>query len=72
MMSLYDLDRIAGGTGRIIRTSDPHVMLLSYDYPHQTVHVLLSRTDVVSGDYEVQATALYQGKVLIQRQVESD
>lgn len=68
-MSLYDLDKAAGGTGRVVRASDPHVLLLRYDYSHQSVHVSLSRTDLASGDYQVQAVALYQGKVLLQRHV---
>ncbi len=68
-MSLYDLDKAAGGMGRVVRASNPHVLLLSYDYPHQSVHVSLSRTDLASGDYQVQAVSLYQGKVLLQRHV---
>lgn len=70
MMSLYDLDKTAGGMGRVVRVSDPYVLLLSYDYPAshqfppQSVHVSLSRADLVSGDYQVQAVSLYQGKVL--------
>ncbi len=71
-MSLYDLDKAAGGMGRIIRNSDPHTLLLSYDYPHQSVHVSLSRTDLASGDYQVQAVSLYQGKTLLQRHAGSE
>ena len=70
MMSLYDLDKAAGGTGRVVRASDPHLLLIFYDYPHHSVHVFLSRTDLDSGDYQVQAVALYQGKTLIQRHAE--
>ncbi len=66
-MSLYDLDKAAGGMGRVVRASDPHVLLLSYDYPHQRIYVSLSRTDLASADYQVQAVSLYQGKVLLQR-----
>ena len=66
-MSLYDLDKTAGGMGRVVRASDPHVLLLSYDYPPQSVHVSLSRTDLASADYQVQAVSLYQGKTLLQR-----
>ena len=65
-MSLYDLDKTAGGMGRIVRASDPHLLLLSYDYPPQSVHVSLSRTDLASGDYQVQAVSLYQGKTLLE------
>ncbi len=72
MMSLYDLDKAAGGMGRVVRASDPHVLLLSYDYPHQSVHVSLSRSDLASGDYQVQAVSLYQGNVLLQRHVGAD
>lgn len=72
MMSLYDLDKAAGGMGRVVRASDPHVLLLSYDYPvfhhypPQSVHVSLSRSDPASGDYQVQAVSLYQGSILLQ------
>ena len=66
-MSLYDLDKAAGGMGRVVPTRDPHVLLLFYQYPPQTVHVLLARTDLAGADYQVQAVALYQGKVLLQR-----
>ena len=72
MMSLYDLDKAAGGMGRVVRASDPHVLLLSYDYPHQSVHVSLSRSDLTSGDYQVQAVSLYQGNVLLQRHAGAD
>lgn len=71
-MSLYDLDKAAGGPGRVVRASDPHVLLLSYDYPHQSVHVSLSRTDLASGDYQVQAVSLYQGKLLLQRHASAE
>ena len=66
-MSLYDLDEAAGGTGRVIRVSDPHMLLLSYDYPDQSVRVSLSRLDVTGGDYQVQAVSLYQGNTLLER-----
>ena len=72
MMSLYDLDKAAGGMGRVVRASAPHVLLLSYDYPHQSVHVSLSRSDLTSGDYQVQAVSLYQGNVLLQRHAGAD
>ena len=71
-MSLYDLDQAAGGTGRVIRGTDPHFLLLSYDYPTQSVRVSLNRTDVTSGDYRVQAVALYHGKTLLQRRAQMD
>jgi hypothetical protein len=70
MMSLYDMDKAAGGTGRVIRGSDPHTLLLSYDYPPQSVHVSLFRSDLEDGDYQVQAVSLYQGKILLQRHAE--
>ena len=66
-MSLYDVDQTAGGLGRVIRTPDPYTLLLSYDFPGQTVHVLLHRPDLVGNDYTVQAVALYHGDTLIQR-----
>ena len=66
-MSLYDLDKAAGGMGHVVRVSDPHALLLFYEYPPQSVHVLLSRTDLAGADYQVQAVALWQGKVLLQR-----
>lgn len=66
-MSLYDLDKAAGRAGHVVRASDPHLLLLSFDYPPQSVHVFLSRTDLAGGDYQVQAVSLYQGKVLLQR-----
>ena len=64
-MSLYQLDKTAGGTGRVIRVADPHTLLLAYDYPKQSVHVSLSRPDLSGGNYQVQAVALYQGKALL-------
>lgn len=69
MMSLYDLDRAAGGMGRVIRNSDPHRLLLCYDYPPQSVCVLLSRADVSGGNYQVQDVSLYQGKTRLQHHV---
>ena len=66
-MSLYDLDKTAGGMGRVIRASDPHWLLLSYDYPHQSVRVSLSRTNLADADYQVQAVSLYQGTTLVER-----
>ena len=72
MMSLYDLDKAAGGTGRVIRASDPHLLVIFYDYPHHSVHVFLSRTDLAGGDYQVQAVALYRGKTLVQRHAQID
>jgi hypothetical protein len=70
MMSLYDLDKAAGSTGRVIRSTDPHTLLLSYDYPHQSVHVSLFRSDPADGEYQVQDVSLYQGKTLLQRHAE--
>ncbi len=64
-MSLYDVDQAAGGMGRLVHSSDPHVLLLSYDYPDQSVRVSLYRSDLMGDDYRVQATALYRGKVLL-------
>ena len=66
MMSLYDLDRAAGGMGRVVRSSDPHRLLLCYDYPPQSVCVSLSRADVSGGDYQVQDVSLYRGKTRLQ------
>ena len=66
-MSLYDLDKAAGATGRVMRGSDPHLLLLYYNYPHQSVRVLLSRPDLADGDYQVQAVSLYRDGVLVER-----
>lgn len=66
-MSLYDVDQTAGGMGRVIHTADPDVLLLSYDFPDQTVHVLLRRAESGGNDFRVQAVALYRGGVLTQR-----
>ncbi len=71
-MSLYQLDRAAGGTGRVIPCPDPHTLLLSYDYPPRSVRVSLSRTDLSGGDYQVQTVALYRGKTLLQRHAQMD
>ena len=65
-MSLYDLDQAAGGMGRIIRSSDTRILLLSYDFPDQSVRVSLYRSDPTSDDYRVQAVALYRGNTLLQ------
>ncbi len=64
-MSLYDLDQTAGGLGRVMHSSDPHTLLLSYDYPEQSVRVSLYRTDLASDDYRIQAVALYRGRQLL-------
>lgn len=66
-MSLYDLQQLAGGLGRVIRPSDPHTLMLSYDYPEQSVRVSLYRVDPASDDYRVQAVALYRGRQLLNR-----
>ena len=66
-MSLFDLDQVAGGLGRIIRSSDPHILLLSYDYPEQSVRVSLYSVDPSGDDYRVQAVALYRGRQLLHR-----
>ena len=71
-MSLYDLDRTAGGTGRILPVKDPHTLMISYDYSDHSVRVSLSRFDVTGDDYRVQAVALYQGKTLLQQHADSD
>lgn len=71
-LSLYDVEQAAGGAGRVIRGSDPHILLLSYDYPPQSVRVSLNRDDVSSGDYHVQSVALYRGKTLLQRHIEQE
>ena len=66
-MSLYDVDQAAGGMGRLVRSSDAHVLLLSYDYPDQSVRVSLYRGDLTGDDYRVQAVALYHGNALLHR-----
>ena len=66
-MSLYDLEETAGGQGRVVPGTDPHVLLLSYEYPNRSVRVLLNRADVTSDDYRVQTVSLYAGKTLLQR-----
>ena len=66
-MSLYDVDQAAGGMGRLARSFDPHVLLLSYDYADQSVRVSLFRSDLSGTDYRVQAVALYRGNTLLHR-----
>ena len=66
-MSLYDLDQAAGGMGRIIHSNNPHALLLSYDFPDQSVRVSLYRSDITSDDYRVDAVALYHGTTLLHR-----
>ena len=71
-MSLYDVEQAAGIKGRVIRSADPHTLLLSYEYPPQTVQVSLNRDDVSSGNYRVQSVALYRGKTLLQHHTEQE
>ncbi len=71
-MSLYDVEQAAGGAGRVVRNGDPHTLLLSYEYPPQTVRVSLNRTDITSGNYQVQSVALYRGKTLLQHHAEQE
>jgi hypothetical protein len=71
-MSLYDVDQAAGGMGRLARSSDPHLLLLSYDYPDQNVRVSLFRGDLSGDDYRVQAVALYHGNVLLHRHTDDN
>ena len=71
-MSLYDVEQVAGGQGRVIHTVDPRTLLLSYDYPPQTVRVSLNRDDISSGNYRVQSVALYRGKTLLQHHTEQE
>ncbi len=71
-MSLYDVEQAAGGAGHVIRTADPYMLRLSYDFSYQSVQVSLSRTDVSSGDYRVRSVALYQGKTLLQHRMEQE
>lgn len=71
-MSLYDVDQAAGGMGRVARSSNPHVLLLSYDYPDQSVRVSLFRGDLTGDDYRVQAVALYHGNVLLHRHADDN
>ena len=70
-MSLYDLGQAAGGMGRIIHSNDPHALLLSYDFPDQSVRVSLYRSDIASDDYRVDAVALYHGTTLLQRHADN-
>ncbi len=70
-MSLYDLGQAAGGMGRIIHTNDPHALLLSYDFPEQSVRVSLYRSDIAGDDYRVDAVALYHGTTLLQRHADN-
>ena len=70
-MSLYDLDQAAGGMGRIIHTSNPHALLLSYDFLDQSVRVSLYRSDIASDDYRVDAVALYHGTTLLHRHADT-
>jgi len=69
-MSLYDVAEAAGGTGRVVRGSDPHMLLLAYDYPTQSVHVVLGRDDISSDNYRVRLVELYHGRTLLQRHAE--
>ena len=71
-MSLYDVDQAAGGMGRSLHSSDPHVLLLSYGYPDQSVRVSLYRGDLTGDDYRVQAVAIYRGKVLLRRHADDN
>jgi hypothetical protein len=71
-MSLYDLDQAAGGMGRVVRSANPHTLLLSYDYPDQSVRVSLYRSDPNSEDYRVQAVALYHGRTRLQHHTEEN
>jgi len=71
-MSLYDVDQAAGGMGRLAHSADPHVLLLSYDYPDQSVRVSLYRGDLTGDDYRVQAIALYHGNVLLHRHADDN
>lgn len=71
-MSLYDVDQAAGGMGRLIHSSSPHVLLLSYDYPDQSVRVSLYRGDLTGDDYRVQAVAIYRGKILLRRHADDN
>ncbi len=71
-MSLYDVDQAAGGMGRVAHSSNPHVLLLSYDYPDQSVRVSLFRGDLAGDDYRVQAVALYHGNVLLHRHADDN
>ncbi len=64
LMSLHDVDRAAGGLGRVARSPSPHVMLLSYDYPQQSVRVLLYRR-APAGEFRVRSVALYHGNLLL-------
>ena len=71
-MSLYDLDQAAGGTGRVVRSKDPHALLLSYDFLDQSVRVSLYRSDLMGDDYRVQAVALYHGNTLLHRHADDN
>lgn len=65
-MSLYDLDQAAGSVGRVLPDTNPQMLLLAFDYPGQSVHVMLLRADPANQDYRVHAAALYRGGTQLQ------
>ena len=71
-MSLYDLDQAAGGMGRVVRSTNSHLLLLSYDFSDQSVRVSLYRSDLMGDDYRVQAVALYHGHTLLHRHADDN
>ena len=71
-MSLYDVEQAAGGAGRVIRSGDSHLLLLSYEFPPQSVQVSLDRADDTSGDYQVHSVELYRGRTLLRRHTEQE
>ena len=66
-MPLLAVEQAAGGLGRVARSSTAHVLLLSYDYPDQSVRVSLARSDR-AGEFRVRWVALYHGNLLLHRQ----
>lgn len=71
-MTRYELSQTASGLGRLIRSSNPHLMLLSYDFPTESVRVSLYRPDLRTEDFRVQAVALYHGNTLLQRHADDN
>ncbi len=71
-MSLYDLAQVAGNMGRVVHSSDRHILILSYDFSDQSVRVSLYRSDIAGQDYRVQAVALYHGNTLLHRHADDN
>lgn len=71
-MSLYDVEQAAGGAGRVIRSRDSHMLLLSYEFPPQSVRISFNRADDTSGNYQVRSVGLYRGRTLLRRHAEQE